>query len=72
MLNVIAMDETLILLDLPRSTSVNETGALSVTIRSTGHEENRVTVCLAAKSNGQKCVPFIYSCLGHIQMSHDN
>jgi len=38
---------------------VNEAGASSVTIRSTGHEKDRVTVCLAAKANGQKLKPFI-------------
>ena len=27
--------------------------------RSTGHEKYRVTVCLAAKANGQKIKPFI-------------
>lgn len=57
--NVIAMDETPIWLDMPGSTTVNEAGATSVTIRSTGHEKDRVTVCLAAKANGQKLKPFI-------------
>ena len=57
--NVIAIDETPIWLDMPSSTTVNEAGASSVTIRSTGHEKDRVTVCLAAKANGQKLKPFI-------------
>ena len=59
MANVIAMDETSIWLDMPSATTVNETGASSVTIRSTGHEKDRVTVCLAAKVNGHKLKPFI-------------
>ena len=52
--NVIAMDEKPIWLDMPSATTVNEAGASSVTIRSTGHEKDRVTVCLAGKANGQK------------------
>ena len=52
MANVIAMDETPIWLDMPSATTVNEAGASSVTIRSTGHEKDRVTVCLAPKANG--------------------
>ena len=59
MANVIAMDETPIWLDMPSATTVNEAGASSVTIRSTGHEKDRVTVCLAAKANGHKLKPFI-------------
>ena len=57
--NVIAIDETPIWLDMPSSTTVNEAGASNVTIRSTEHEKDRVTVCLAAKANGQKLKPFI-------------
>ena len=59
MANVIAMDETPIWLDMPSATTVNEAGALSVTIRSAGHEKDRVTVCLAAKANEHKLKPFI-------------
>ena len=59
MANVIAMDETPIWLDMPSATTVNEAGASSVTIRSTGHEKDRVTVCLAGKANGHKLKPFI-------------
>ena len=59
MANVSAMNETPIWLDMPSATTVNEDGASSVTIRSTGHEKGRVTVCLAAKANGHKLQPFI-------------
>ena len=59
MANVIAMDETPIWLDMPSATTVNEAGASSVTIRSTGHEKDRVTVCLEGKANGHKLMPFI-------------
>ena len=57
MANVIAIDETPIWLDMPSATTVNEDGASSVTIRSTGHEKDRLTVCLAAEANELK--PFI-------------
>ena len=59
MANVIAMDETPIWLDMPSATTVNEAGASSVTIRSTGHEKDRVTVCLEGKANGHKIKPII-------------
>lgn len=59
MANIIAMDETPIWLDMPSATTVNEAGASSVTIRSTGREKDRVTVCLAGKANGHKLKPFI-------------
>lgn len=59
MSNVITMDETPICLDMLSSTTVNEAAASSITIRSTGHEKYRVTVCLAAKAKRQKFKPFI-------------
>ena len=59
MANVIAMDKTPIWLDMPSATTVNETGASSVTIRSIEHEKDRVTVCLEGKANGHKLKAFI-------------
>ena len=50
MANIIAMDETPIWLDMQSATTVNEAGAWSVAVRSSGHEKDRVTVCLAANS----------------------
>ena len=44
---------------MPSFATVNDAAASSITIRSTGHEKYRVTVCLAAKANGQKLKPFI-------------
>jgi len=44
---------------MPSSTTVNEAGASGITVRSTGHEKDRVTDCLSAKANGQKLQPFI-------------
>lgn len=38
---------------------VNEIGTSTVAVRTTGHEKDRVTVCLAAKANGYKLKPFI-------------
>ena len=57
--NVIAMDEKPIWLDMPSATTVNEAGASSVTIRSTGHEKDRVTECLEGKANEDKLKSFI-------------
>ena len=54
MSNVITIDETPICLDMLSSTTVNEAAASSITIRSTGHEKYRVTVCLAAKAKKGK------------------
>ena len=59
MANIIAMDETPIWLDMQSATTVNEAGAWSVAVRSSGHEKDRVTVCLAVKANGHKSKPFI-------------
>ena len=51
MANVIPLDETPIWLDMPSASTVNEAQASSVSITSTGHEKDKVTVCLAAKAN---------------------
>ena len=59
MANVIAMDKEPIWLDMPSDTTLNEAGASSLTIRSTRHEKDRVTVGLAAKANGNRRKPFI-------------
>ena len=54
-----AMDETPIWLDMPGETTLDISGVRSVPVKSTGHHKSRVTVCLAAKANGQKLPPFI-------------
>ena len=56
--NIIAMDETFGLTWLSETT-VDTTGATTVTLKTTGHERSRVSVCLAAKADGTKLKPMI-------------
>jgi hypothetical protein len=53
------MDETAVWMDMPSSTTVDLVGAKSVPLKTTGHEKNRVTVCLAAMADGRKLQPMI-------------
>lgn len=53
------MDETPIWADAPSNTTICKTGVKTVPIRTTGHEKNRITVCLAAKADGTKLRPYI-------------
>jgi hypothetical protein len=53
------MDETAIWVDMPGSTAVEVVGAKSVPLKTTGHEKERVTVCLAAMADGRKLPPMI-------------
>ena len=55
----IAMDETPIWADMVSNTTVDVTGGKTVTVKTTGHEKSRVSVCLAAKADGTKLPPFI-------------
>ena len=57
--DIIAMDETAVWLDMPGETTVDLVGVKSVPIRTTGHEKNRITVCLAAKASGRKLQPLV-------------
>ena len=40
------------------STTVAKVGSKSVSIKTTGHKKEKVTVCLAAKADGTKLKPF--------------
>ena len=40
-------------------TTVDVTGKKSITLKSTGHEKARVSVCLAAKAEGTKLKPMV-------------
>jgi hypothetical protein len=53
------MDETPISFDLPANTTVNEWGARSVSIRTTGHEKTNFTVVLSCMADGTKLPPII-------------
>ena len=55
--DIIAMDETRIWADMVSDTTVDVTG--KKTVKTTGHEKSRVSVCLAAKADGTKLPPFI-------------
>ena len=45
------MDETAVWADMISDTTVRERGAKNITMKSTGHDKNRVLVCLAAKAD---------------------
>lgn len=56
---IIAMDETPVWSDMVSQTTVDASGKKTITIKSTGHEKSRVSVCLAAKADGTKLKPMI-------------
>ena len=53
------MDETPVWCDMLSETTVDATGKKSITLKSTGHEKARVSVCLAAKAEGTKLKPMV-------------
>ena len=53
------MDETPIRADMPSETTVEIQGSKIVPIKSTGHEKQPITVCLAVKAHGSKMKLFI-------------
>ena len=53
------MDETPIWADMPSKTTVDQRGLETVPIKSTRHEKQRMTVCLAIKADGSKMKPFV-------------
>ena len=57
--DIIAMDETPVWSDMVSETTVDTTGKKTVTLKTTGHEKSRVSVCLAAKADGTKLKPMI-------------
>ena len=57
--NIIAMDETAVWADMTSGTTVEQTGAQTVSLKTTGHEKMRVSVCLATKADGSKMKPMI-------------
>ena len=56
---IIACDETAIWYDAISNSTVEENGAKEVSVRSTGHTKNRLTVLLSAKGDGTKLKPYI-------------
>ena len=59
--NITAMGETPVWSDMVSETTVDATGKKTVSVKTTGHEKSLVSVCLAAKADGTKLPPFIFS-----------
>ena len=53
------MDETAVYLDMPGEFTLQETGSRTVSIRTTGHDKDKVTVMLAALGDGTKIAPLV-------------
>src|SRR5688572_11207624 len=53
------MDETPITFDLPNNISINDLGARTVSIRTTGHEKTNFTVVLTCMADGTKLPPIV-------------
>ena len=56
---IFAMDETARWCDMPSDATVHHTGARSVVLKSTVHQNDHFTVILSAKVNGAKIKPFV-------------
>lgn len=56
---IVLMDETAVYLEDPRSTTIDETGARHVIIKSTGFASMRVTAILAVRADGSKVPPVV-------------
>ena len=57
--DIIAMDETPVWCDMVSETTIDATGKKTITLKTTGHEKARVSVCLAAKADGTKLKPMV-------------
>ncbi len=53
------MDETPVTFDLPSNTTIDEVGAKTISIRTTGHEKTNFTVVLACMADRTKLPPLI-------------
>ena len=53
------MGKTAVWEDMVSDTTVDKTGALTITMKSTGHEKCHISACLTAKADGSKLKPFI-------------
>ena len=52
-------DETPSWADMPSATTIDQRGVHTVPIKTTGHEKNHLTVCLAVKAVGTKMKPYV-------------
>ena len=57
--DVIAMDENSVLIDMVSATTMDDTGQKTVTVKTARQKENLASVCLTAKIDGAKSPPFI-------------
>ena len=57
--DIIAMDETAVWQDMLSNTTVYSVGKNTISMKTTGHEKTKVSVCLTAKADGTKLKPFI-------------
>ena len=57
--NIIAMDEKPVWADMVCGATTDNTGARTVTMKSSGNEKYQVSVCLIAKADGTDLKPFI-------------
>ena len=56
---IIAMDETPVWSDMVSQATVDACGKKTSTMKTTGHEKSRMSVCLAARADGTKLKPMI-------------
>ena len=52
-------DETPVWYGMVSETTIDATGKKTITLKTTGHEKSRVSVCLAAKADGTKLKPMV-------------
>ncbi|CAI7859367.1 unnamed protein product [Closterium sp. NIES-53] len=57
---IINADQTPLWLEMPATTTVDQTGVRSVPIRSAGYQKERVTVMLACTADGVKLKPWVF------------
>ena len=56
---IVNMDETSVWADMPTASTVNSKRENTVPNKTTGHEKNQITVCLAVKADGTKMKPYV-------------
>jgi len=58
--DILNMDETPVWLEMPGKSTLNARGAKEVSVSSTGHEKQRITVTLGAYADGTKLAPLVH------------
>jgi len=57
--DIYAMDETAVWFDMVAESTVNQKGAKTIAMKTTGHEKSRLTVILTANGEGVKLKPYV-------------